>query len=55
MHAALLCLAASVLGVDYGWEPVAEGSEEVEYIIQIRPQQLKSLDESKEVISNVPK
>jgi hypothetical protein len=54
MNAALICVAASIFGIKVGWEPIAEGREEVEYIIQIEPQLLDSLRDGNYLLSNVP-
>ena len=40
MVGTMVCLAAMTLGVDVGWEPSDGG---LEYIIQIKPEQLDSL------------
>jgi len=54
MNAALICVAASVFGIKYGWVPIADGRDEVEYIIQIEPQLLDSLRDGRYLLSNVP-
>ncbi|HXT57884.1 MAG TPA: hypothetical protein VN699_04585 [Pirellulales bacterium] len=52
MTGLLACLSAAVLGVDYGWQPVAGGG--IEYIIQIEPQMLDALKEGEDVSSALP-
>jgi hypothetical protein len=47
--AVLLSLAA--VGVDYGWQPGADG--QLEYIIQIEPTLLRSLESGKEIVSEI--
>ena len=46
MHGISLLLAA-VIGVDVGWQPTEEG--DLEYIIQISPEQLRSLRAGDEI------
>ncbi len=52
MTGILVCLSAAMLGVDYGWQPLANGG--VEYIIQIEPQMLDSLQDGKGLTSALP-
>jgi hypothetical protein len=52
MTGMLVCLSAAMLGVDYGWQPLADGG--VEYIIQIEPQMLDSLQDGKGLTSALP-
>jgi len=57
MHTVAILLAASAIGVDYGWQPDASGpnsSGQVEYIIQIEPSLLALLREGEPIISRVP-
>lgn len=51
MHMAIL-LAASALGIDYGWQPRDGGG--FEYIIQIEPELLDSLRAGEELRSDLP-
>lgn len=46
-----LLLAASAMGVDYGWRPHEEGG--VEYIIQIEPEVLASLQAGGDIVSEI--
>lgn len=52
MNAIIVCLSAAVLGVDYGWQPVAGGG--IEYIIQIEPELLDSLKAGHDLFSDLP-
>jgi hypothetical protein len=53
MNAALIFVAASVIGIDVGWEPLPDGGHE--YIIQIQPQMLQRLrDGDNDLISELP-
>jgi hypothetical protein len=52
MTGVLVCLSAAVLGVDFGWQPLADGG--VEYIIQIEPQMLDSLQDGQSLSSALP-
>ncbi len=52
MTGVLVCLSAAVLGVDFGWQPLADGG--VEYIIQIEPQMLDSLQSGESLSSALP-
>src|SRR5690349_9690530 len=52
MTGMLVCLSAAVLGVDYGWQPVAGG--DIEYIIQIEPELLDSLKAGHDIFSDLP-
>jgi hypothetical protein len=51
MHTIVL-LAASVLGLDYGWQPLTGGG--FEYIIQIEPELLDSLQAGETLRSDLP-
>lgn len=51
MHTLMLCLAAAVLGIDYGWERRTEGG--VEYIIQLDPQTLDAMRAGEPIGSDV--
>lgn len=51
MHAALLMLAFSSVGVDTGWQPLDDGG--FEYIIQIEPQLLDALRRGEEITSDI--
>ncbi len=52
MQAVAILLAASAIGVDYGWQPASDGA--VEYIIQIEPSLLALLREGEPIVSRVP-
>ena len=52
MTGMIVCLSAAVVGVDYGWQPVAGGG--IEYIIQIEPQMLDRLKAGQDVFSDLP-
>lgn len=52
MSGIIVCLSAAVLGVDYGWQPVAGGG--IEYIIQIEPELLDSLKAGHDLFSDLP-
>lgn len=47
-----LFLAASLLGVDAGWQPISD--HEMEYIIQIEPELLETLKAGKPLTSEIP-
>ena len=51
MNGCVWLLAVSALGVEYGWQPTEEG--ELEYIIQIEPELLKSLADGAQIISEI--
>lgn len=51
MNGLALLLVAAAVGVDYGWQPTADG--DLEYIIQIEPVTLTALAEGQEVISQI--
>ncbi|HVX10530.1 MAG TPA: hypothetical protein VHC22_05080 [Pirellulales bacterium] len=52
MTGIIVCLSAAVIGVDYGWQPVAGGG--IEYIIQIEPELLDSLKSGQDLFSDLP-
>lgn len=52
MSPLVVLFAASVLGIDVGWQPLPEGG--VEYIIQIPPQTFEVLKPGEPVQSRVP-
>ena len=52
MTGMLVCVSAAVMGIDYGWQPVAGGG--IEYIIQIEPQLLDSLKSGHDLFSDLP-
>jgi len=56
MNAALLVLLASGVGVDFGWRPMPDGSPSYEYIVQLEPELLATLEEGQSVpiASEVP-
>lgn len=47
--AALLLLVAGVGGVDFGWQPMPDGSPRYEYLVQIEPEMLESLAEGRSI------
>jgi len=51
MHGLALLLAAASVGVDYGWQPTADGT--MEYIIQIEPELLAALQKGEAIISEI--
>lgn len=51
MNSLILVLAASSVGVDYGWQPNKQG--EIEYIIQIEPELLDAMRDGAEITSRV--
>ena len=51
MHGFALLLAAASVGVDYGWQPDADGV--MEYIIQIEPELLTALQKGEAIISEI--
>jgi hypothetical protein len=52
MSGNIACIAAVLLGIDAGWQPLPEGG--VEYIIQIEPQLLETLKSGEPIQSDVP-
>jgi hypothetical protein len=48
----IACIAAVLLGVDAGWQPLPDGG--IEYIIQIEPQLLETLRSGEPIQSDVP-
>lgn len=51
MNGLILVLAASSVGVDYGWQPNQKG--EIEYIIQIEPELLDAMQDGTEITSRI--
>ncbi len=51
MNAIALLVAATTLGVDYGWQPTEDG--DVEYIIQIEPSLLEALKSGRDITSEI--
>lgn len=51
MNCIALLLAASSLGVDFGWQPTADG--ELEYIIQIEPALLDAMRNGEQIVSEI--
>jgi hypothetical protein len=47
--AALVLLVAGVGGVDFGWQPMPDGSPRYEYLVQIEPEMLESLAEGRAI------
>ena len=52
MSGNIACIAAVLLGIDAGWQPLPEGG--MEYIIQIEPQLLDTLRSGEPIQSDVP-
>jgi hypothetical protein len=52
MHTVILCVAAAVIGTDYGWQRTSEGG--MEYIIQFDTQTLESLRAGQSFQSDIP-
>ncbi len=52
MHAMLLVVASTALGVDVGWQPLAGGG--FEYIIQIEPETLAAMKDGHDIVSELP-
>jgi hypothetical protein len=52
MSAILACIAAALVGVDYGWQPLPGGG--MEYIIQVEPGTLEALRPDDAIESNLP-
>ena len=52
MGANFACIAAVLLGVDAGWQPLPDGG--VQYLIQIEPQLLETLASGEPIQSDVP-
>jgi hypothetical protein len=52
MCATTLLIAAATIGIDGGWQPLPEGG--MEYIIQIDPDTLKTLQPGEELSCDVP-
>ena len=51
MNSALVIIAMSVVGIDYGWEDTAQGEQE--YIIQLEPELLNRLRDGEIVTSEI--
>ena len=47
----IVLFALAAVGVDYGWQPTADGN--LEYIIQIEPELLAAMDEGTPITSEV--
>ncbi len=52
MHATMLCLAMTTLGVDVGWRPLPDGG--MEYIIQIEPHMIDLLVKGEDILGDFP-
>jgi hypothetical protein len=52
MCGSIVCIAAVMLGIDAGWRPLPEGG--VEYLIQIEPQLLETLESGDPIQSDIP-
>jgi hypothetical protein len=50
---AVMLVAPVVLGVDFGWQPVA-GSAGIEFMIRLSPEQLEDLRNGEDVLSDLP-
>jgi hypothetical protein len=53
MYAIMLCVAASAVGIDAGWQRMPDGGG-MEYIIQLDPQSLETLRSGEVIQSDVP-
>lgn len=53
MSGVTILLAATAIGVDYGWQPTDDG--DLEYIIQIEPSLLEALREGDELKNAIPR
>jgi hypothetical protein len=51
MNGIAVLVALAAVGVDYGWQPAADG--QLEYIIQIEPATLESLKSGKDITSEI--
>jgi hypothetical protein len=51
MNGIAVLVGLAVVGVDYGWQPTADG--QLEYIIQIEPELLESLKNGDEIVSEI--
>lgn len=56
MSAAALVLLAAGVGVGYGWQPMSDGSNRYEYLVQVEPELLATLEEGRSIpiVSDVP-
>ena len=56
MEVAALVLMAAGVGINYGWQPMPDGSSRYEYVVQIEPEMLAALaeDGSIPIVSEVP-
>jgi len=52
MYGHLFCLAATVLGIDVGWQRLPEGG--LQYLIQIEPEMLETLKGGEPIESDIP-
>jgi hypothetical protein len=52
MYGSILSVAAVLVGIDVGWRPLPEGG--VEYLIQIEPELLETLESGSAVESDIP-
>ncbi len=53
MYSLLVCLAATTMGIDYGWQQMPDGGG-MQYIIQLDPQNLDALRDGQAIESDVP-
>jgi hypothetical protein len=52
MYGNIACIAAAVLGIDVGWQPLPDGG--LEYIIQIEPDMLEAIASGEPIRSDLP-
>ena len=52
MCGTMICVAAVMLGIDVGWQPMPEGG--LEYTIQIQPHMLETLKDGVPITSDIP-
>jgi len=52
MNSVSLAVVTLVLGIDVGWQPLDEGG--LEYIIQIEPQLLGTLQDGQDIVTDIP-
>lgn len=52
MNSAALLVATALVGVDYGWRPDDDG--QLEYLVQLEPALVRSMEQGTEVISELP-
>ncbi len=52
MYTVIVCLAATAVGIDYGWQRMPDG--DMQYIIQLDPQTLDALRDGRAIESDIP-